>query len=128
MSGKISAPGRDPVLPTADQTFGLPDWRDGELPHLDSRVLIVHEVAYSIVCSAVVPPRMSIREMLQDYVGLRAFEEPEMKLAITYEVVAGGTQIDPPARIIATRKSRRITLRKPSSDFDWARAVRSRIS
>ena len=128
MSGKISVHGKNPVLPTAEQTFGLPDWQDGALPYLESRVLIVREVAYSIVCSAVVPPRMSIREMLQDYVSLRAYEEPEMKLAITYEVVAGGKQVDPPARIIATRKPRRITLRKPGSDIDWARAVRSRVS
>ena len=127
MSGNTSAPGRNPVLPAADQTFGLPDWQDGELQHLASRVLVVHEVAYSMVCFAVVPPRMSIREMLQDYVGLRAYEKPEMALAITYEVIAGGIQIEATKRIIATRKGSRVTLRVPRSDFDWARAVRSKV-
>jgi hypothetical protein len=125
MSGKTIGPGRNPVLPTVDQTFSLPDWQDGEFPYLGRRVLIIREVASNIVCSAVVTPRMSVKEMVQDYVGLRAFERSETQLAMTFEVVANGKKVEPETRAIASRTGRRTTLRSPVRDIQWARALRA---
>ena len=125
MSGKAIGPGRNPVLPTVDQTFSLPDWQDGEFPYLGRRVLIIREVASNIVCSAVVTHRMSVKEMVQDYVGLRAFERSETQLAMTFEVVANGKKVEPETRAIASRTGRRTTLRSPVRDIQWARALRA---
>jgi hypothetical protein len=120
---KSTSISRPPVLPTAEQTFCLPDWHDGVLPDQGKSVLIVREVAYSTVCSAVVSEKMSIRDMLQDYVGLRAFEAHEQKVAITYEVVSNGQPVQPVERAIATRTGRRTTVRYAVQHVQWVRTV-----
>ncbi|HUV71146.1 MAG TPA: hypothetical protein VMW15_15920 [Terracidiphilus sp.] len=77
-----------------------------------------------MTCSAAIPQGMTVREMLQDYVSMRAYEESETKLPITFELVANGQLAEPAGRAIATHKARRTTLRTPCRDLEWARAIR----
>ena len=124
MLGKKGPKSTPPPVSQTIPTTGLPNWQDGEHKDLGSRVLVVRELTTKITCSAAIPNRMTVREMLQDYVSLRAFAASETKLPIIFELVANGQLAEPAGRAIATRKARRTTLRTPCRDLEWARATR----
>jgi hypothetical protein len=115
--------GRTPVLPTVTEVFGLPNWIEGIQPDVGQGVLVIREVAYRIVVSAELCPKMKIREMLQDYIRTRAFHPAEKDLAFTFEVVSGGKRTRPERRI-ATRCGRRTTLKTAVSEDTWNEVIR----
>jgi hypothetical protein len=124
MLGKKGPRSASPPVSQVTLTTGLPNWQDGEHKDLSSRVLVVREMTTKMTCSAAIPQGMTVREMLQDYVSMRAYEESETKLPITFELVANGQLAEPAGRAIATHKARRTTLRTPCRDLEWARAIR----
>jgi len=124
MLGKKGSQSTSPPVSPATYTTALPAWQDGEHKDLGSRVLVVREMKTKITCSAAMPHGMTVKQMLQDYVSLRAYEASETKLPITFELIANGQLAEPAGRAIATHKARRTTLRTPCRDLEWARALR----
>jgi hypothetical protein len=70
-NGEVRPSPRLPVLDLDDLcgSFGCPEWRDGEFPHLAKHVLIVRESGF--ICSASMRDPANWKEMLKDYLSLR---------------------------------------------------------
>jgi len=102
-----------------------PEWVDGVRVNLGKRVIVVTEAANSTTCSSRIPGDMTIKEMLHDYVDLRAFAEGEKEVAIVYEMYKNGKLAAKPTRAVVVRNRSRVSLREVISDIDWLRIARA---
>jgi hypothetical protein len=115
------------------------DWREGVLPDLAPRVMVIREFPFQqpeegvpsplfrpatvpMVCSSKIPPQLSVREMIQDYVSLRAFSPREKRLALSYEVYTNGQREVGQTRILITHSPLRSTVKEAVRLKDWLRA------
>lgn len=126
---------------------GIPDWVDGDLSknpeYRHARVMVVKELcpppsiphlnssrstdSKPLVSTAVIPEKMTLRDVLQDYVHLRLWSEGERQLALLYKVVNSGSPEVHDIRIIATRGEHRVTLKEVVRDREWLDLTRSQM-
>lgn len=126
----------------------LPDWLDGVLPNLAARVIVIREVASRqvdfrdpsvrlpssrnaafepITCSSRIPPKMSIRELLQDYAYLRAYSRTDKMIALTCETYLDGKPEMPAKRFLITCGGHRRTIAEKVRDRYWLDAVSGQV-
>lgn len=122
-NGEVRPSPRLPVLDLDDLcgSFGCPEWRDGEFPHLAKHVLIVRESGF--ICSASMRDPANWKEMLKDYLSLRHFEPEERALPCFVEVYSGGRLLAQ-SRVIVTHSEKRTTPRFHFRESAWNKIVR----